>query len=101
MEPSKQELADAREKEERIWSCKIGGVVSLPRGADSPMRLAVARAFSELTGSIPEFIFSGWGAELTEPERAVVENRSPAPALRRDNERPLDRQPAWRRTLSK
>lgn len=64
---------------ENIWYCKIGGDVGngLPMGADSPMRDAVAEAFQRLTGRSPEFIFSGWGQQLTESERAVVENRLP------------------------
>ncbi|MBV2180939.1 MAG: hypothetical protein KUL86_06845 [Castellaniella sp.] len=62
----------------KIWQCKIGESVSVPNGADAPMREAVARAYKELTGEEPTFIFSGWGAELTEPERAVVEDRLPA-----------------------
>ena len=41
------------------------------------MRQAVEEAFKQLTGDWPEFIFSGWGAELTEAELAVVENRMP------------------------
>jgi hypothetical protein len=65
----------------KIWSCKIGEVDAskLPSGADLPMRQAVARAYRELTGEEPEFLFSGWGAELDECERAVVENRLPEP----------------------
>lgn len=61
----------------KIWSCKIGEVASLPEigGADLPMREAIAKAYKELTGEEPVFIFSGWGAELEERERAVVENR--------------------------
>lgn len=65
----------------RIWTCKIGselGSLGLPSGADEPMREAVTRAFEELTGFAPEFVFSGWGGELTEPELAVVENRLPS-----------------------
>lgn len=61
----------------KIWSCKIGETASIPDGADAPMRQAVVRAYREITGTEPEFIFSGWGAELTEPERAVVEDREP------------------------
>lgn len=63
----------------KIWYCKIGEVASLPEvgGADLPMRKAVERAYKELTGEEPVFTFSGWGAELTEPERAVVEDRLP------------------------
>ena len=59
---------------ENIWECKIGGKVSfMPRGADAPMREAIAKAFREVTGEEPEFIFSGWGAELTEGEKLVLE----------------------------
>lgn len=66
----------------KIWYCKIGEVASLPEldGADLPMREAVTRAYEEITGEKPVFIFSGWGAELEERERAVVENRLPVEA---------------------
>ncbi len=62
-----------------IWSCKIGEVESehVPFAGDLPMRQAIAKAYKELTGHEPEFIFSGWGAVLDEPERAVVEDRLP------------------------
>ena len=60
-----------------IWFCKIGEHSPLQRGADSPMRYAVAAEYKKLTGQEPAFIFSGWSGELTEPERAVVENRLP------------------------
>lgn len=64
----------------KIWSCKIGEVdaAKLPAGSDLPMRRAVAQAYREITGEDPTFIFSGWGAELTEPERAVAEDREPS-----------------------
>jgi len=63
---------------ERIWKCKIGGEVGdLPAGADGPMRRAVQIAFETLTGVEASFTFSGWGATLTEVERAVHENRDP------------------------
>lgn len=63
---------------ERIWTCKIGGRVSgLPNGADLPMRRAIYSAFQAVTGRESEFIFSGWGGELTEGERAVIEDRLP------------------------
>ena len=64
----------------KIWSCKIGEVDAdkLPHGSDLPMREAVGRAYKEITGEERAFIFSGWGAELTEPERAAVENREPS-----------------------
>ena len=67
----------------KIWSCKIGELseeelqAAYPYGADFPMRRAVEEAYERITGRSPNFIFSGWGAELTEEERAVVENRLP------------------------
>ena len=58
---------------ERIWECKIGGLVSdLPSGSDQPMRRAVEKAYRELTGLEPNFTFSGWAAELTKSERSVA-----------------------------
>ena len=63
----------------KIWECKIGEVDSVAGCADYPMRQAVAAAYKAITGAEPVFIFSGWGASLTEYERAVVENRPPAP----------------------
>lgn len=66
---------------ERIWFCKIGGEVhGLPPGADGPMRDAVNKAYRTLTGTAPRLIFSGWGGKLSEPERAVVEDRLPKDA---------------------
>lgn len=70
----------------RTWYCKIGEAVPLVNAADSPMRDAIARAYEEITGVKPDFIFSGWGAELTEPERAVVEDRLPLDAPKADDE---------------
>lgn len=63
----------------KIWSCKIGEIDgnSIPSDADNPMRKAVEKAYRELTGEDAKFTFSGWGGELTELERAVVENRLP------------------------
>jgi hypothetical protein len=61
----------------KIWDCKIGEVDAIGSGMDLPMRAAVAKAYHEITGEEPDFIFSGWGGQLTEPERAVVENREP------------------------
>ena len=61
-----------------IWFCKIGeNTGPLPSGADAPMRAAIREAYLRLTGHEPDFIFSGWGGELTEGERAVHENREP------------------------
>lgn len=64
----------AESRAEQIWECKIGGIVGpLPRGADSPMRLAIAEAFRRITGVSPEFNFSGWSAELSPIERGIIE----------------------------
>lgn len=70
----------------KIWSCKIGECDAelLPEGADAPMRAAVGRAYREVTGVDAAFNFSGWGAELEEPERAVVEKREPSEEYYRD-----------------
>jgi len=66
-----------------IWYCKIGTLheIDLPNGADWPMRKAIRQAFAGLTGQDDEFCFSGWSAELTECELAVVENREPVREL--------------------
>lgn len=63
----------------KIWYCKIGEVdeSAVPPGGDAPMRDAVERAFLEVTGQDSQFTFSGWGGELDESERAVVEDREP------------------------
>ena len=68
-----------RSQATKIWSCKIGetDAGSFPSGADGPMRQAISDAYYKLIGRVPNFIFSGWGGALTEPERAVVENREP------------------------
>jgi hypothetical protein len=61
---------------DKIWSCKIGPVDAskLPEGADLPMRIAISRAFYEVTGGeVEDFLFSGWAAELTESEQKVVD----------------------------
>lgn len=65
----------------RIWECKIGEAddALLPAGCDLPMRKAVARAYKEITGQDPNFIFSGWGAELTVIERELVDETHPLP----------------------
>lgn len=61
----------------KTWECKIGEIdrSKLPDGADLPMRQAIQRAYYEITGEYPEFLFSGWGAELTEIERQVVDRK--------------------------
>jgi len=58
-----------------IWTCKIGeaNVSCLPNGADYPMRQAVERAYYDLTGRWPEFIFSGWGGTLTDSEAETLD----------------------------
>lgn len=62
-----------------VWDCKIGMEKSsdLTAFSDFRMRQAVSSAFTDLTGQSPEFNFSGWGAELDEAQRAVVECRLP------------------------
>ena len=62
-----------------IWTCKIGGkfLGELPHGADFPMRVAIQKAYKEITGFYPDFLFSGWGGELTEPEREAIKDRQP------------------------
>lgn len=57
-----------------VWTCKIGFArrADLPSGSDSPMRQAVARAYKEITGHEPEFIFSGWCGALTASEARTV-----------------------------
>ena len=64
-------------KRETMWKCEIGlsGSFALPPGSDFPMRQAIARAFLEITGREPDFLFSGWGDELTEAQREVVRER--------------------------
>jgi len=59
----------------KIWDCKIGEIeaAKLPLGSDSPMRQAVKKAYFELTGQEPNFVLSGWGGELTDMEREIVE----------------------------
>ena len=70
-----------------VWECKVGARmldINLPDGADAPMRRAVRQAFVDITGTNPEFCFSGWGGKLSEPELAVVENRVPSAAYEAD-----------------
>jgi len=56
----------------KIWSCKIGASENVPDGGDFPMRQAIRKAYLELTGKEPEFLFSGWGAKLTPGEYTCV-----------------------------
>lgn len=64
---------------QKVWECKIGevDVRKLPQGSDLPMREAIAFEYERLTGEEPDFVFSGWAAELTEGERAAHEDRMP------------------------
>lgn len=61
----------------QIWFCKIGEIkpAKLPMGADYPMRRAIEKAYLEITGEMPTFIFSGWGGSLTEAERESVKRK--------------------------
>jgi hypothetical protein len=62
------------------WACKIGEVsrAKLPHGVyDLPMREAVAQAYELLTGTRPDFIFSGWAARLSVSERAFLDRCPP------------------------
>lgn len=60
-----------------IWECKVGirpgQKVILPGGSDFPMRDAIEKAFKDVTGLDAEFCFSGWGAELTQSEKNVLD----------------------------
>ena len=71
---------------EKIWACKIGGNLTkdLPRGSDLPMRIAIGKAYRELTGEDPEFIFSGWAGELDQYERAVAYPEEETPRAREE-----------------
>ena len=63
----------------KIWSCKIGEIdaTKLPSGSDFPMRRAIEVAYHGITGEWPEFIFSGWGAELDPIQREIVNSTGP------------------------
>ena len=58
----------------QAWQCKIGVVagVEVPPGGDLPMRMAVEKAFKEITGVECEAIFSGWGAKFSASELQVI-----------------------------
>lgn len=60
-------------KKKNIWSCKIGEVDSAWVPDDFPMRMAVEEAYKRITGRESDFLFSGWGASLTENERIVID----------------------------
>ena len=65
--------------DKKIWQCKIGEVDSekLPKGSDGPMRRAIEEAYYSIVGEYPDFIFSGWGAGLTEEERFIADWKQP------------------------
>lgn len=78
--PADDQPARGEPMSEQIWKCTIGGQSApLPPGSDWPMRVAVRIAFEKLAGRPAEFCFSGWGAKLSEAQRAVVEDREPNP----------------------
>jgi hypothetical protein len=63
-----------------MWICKIGarsGAMRLASGVDEVMRKAAREAFRSVTGMDAEFIFSGWGGDLTEAEKLIVDDRVP------------------------
>lgn len=64
-----------------IWECKIGlkpgTKVVLPGGCDSPIRAVVSAEFERITGHSADFLFSGWGAELNDGEKAVIDDEEP------------------------
>lgn len=66
----------------KIWFCKIGEINrdSLPDGSDLPMRVAIGKAYREVTGKEPDFIFSGWAGILSDAERSVVDDGPVSPS---------------------
>jgi hypothetical protein len=87
-------------KNMKIWYVKIGGCREIPYEADGPMRSAVQLAYEILTGEGARFCFSGWGAELTEKEQALVDlddykiklNSTPAENYWREKAKKLERE---------
>jgi hypothetical protein len=71
---NKPELGDKMRKQKQIWECQVGevDVAKLPLGSDLPMRTAIRKAYFQLTGEYPEFIFSRWNAELDDVRRSIV-----------------------------
>lgn len=65
----------------KTWGCKIGEVDPklVPSNGDLPMRKAVEKAYKEITGQEPSFIFSGWGEELTLDESNALKEFDPTP----------------------
>lgn len=62
-------------KDDKVWTCSIGGNVDLPRGSDLPMRVAVEDAFVRVTGQPPRACFSGWGGRWDGVQVACIEKR--------------------------
>ncbi len=81
--PTKKERpsqdTNSTRSDKAIWQCKIGEIdrSRLPNKSDGPMRKAVEEAYFALTGEYPEFMFTGWGAGLTEEERFVADWKQP------------------------
>ena len=61
----------------RVWSCKIivPQDAELPEGFDGPPRCAAIEAV-ELEGIDILGCFSGWGGELNDVEKEVLEKRT-------------------------
>lgn len=61
------------ESKPEVWTCKVGDVgIAVPDGGDLPMRAAIRKAFTQLTGHSPDFIFSGWGGDLDAIETDIA-----------------------------
>ena len=63
----------------RVWTCKlvIDDGQPMPMGFDGPPRDAAVRAV-ERAGFEVVSMFSGWGGQLTEIERKIVDERGGA-----------------------
>lgn len=73
-----------------IWECRIGCSedITLPSGADVPMRQAIEAAFLAVTGRPHEFVFSLWGAELSVIEQEILLEECAPPPEREDSVNP-------------
>lgn len=67
-----------------IWQCTIGIDADgrMPDGADASMRRAIEDAYYRMTGRTPDFLFSGWNAELSESQRSALEPMPVGPPVR-------------------
>ncbi len=63
----------------KIWQCKIGEIElsKIPEIRNSPMRQAVDRAYQQLTGESPKFLFSDWKGQLSANQWQIVEDAKP------------------------